>query len=724
MSSERDSAGHTAAHLCAKPVGMSSRKRAAGQGLQADMLAPKGGHAFTEHSAWLGWLNESLPKPAPASDAPRVMDLFAGCGGLGLGFEAAGFNTHGYEMKPAAARTYAANLHGGCDQVKLDLGEPDSQADVVIGGPPCQPFSQIGYQRGHRDARDGFPVFLDAVARVRPKVAIIENVRGLLFRNKDYLIAACRELERFGYQVDVRLLNARDYGTPQNRERVVIVASMVGWHWPEPAVEQPVSAGVALGPLAAAVPNDAKFLTESMDRYIADYEKRSHCINPRDLHLDRPARTLTCRNFGAATSDMQRIRLPDGRRRMLTVREGARLQAFPDWFEFAGNTYEQAEQIGNAVSPLMSLALARQVWRAMESPTLKSPRRPADMQSAHEETPVQEKVRQTITLLGDTGMNLRDLPPGRRERVAMALLAVAGLKPEDPWTAARSYLEDKSSPTPSQREILHFWNAHYGTKLADSSYDDVKRKALIHLEAHQLVTAGARNQNAAINDSTRGHAITLDGLALLRAYGSEAWPLALSAFRNAVPNLAKAAAERRRRAVVPVELPGGQALELTPSDHNTLQQAIVRDFLGGFARDARVLYIADAARKRGEDAELRAFKNEEAMQTLGLPPLRKGQKMVDIIAYSPSKNWLFLVEAVHSSNPLNTLRHQQLRQAMRGCKAGRVYVTAFAAKKDFRKYAADISWETEVWVAEDPDHLIHFNGDRFLGPHDGDEAGS
>lgn len=724
MTCERDSAGHTAAHLCAKPVGMSNRKRAAGQGLQADMLAPKGGRAFTKHSAWLGWLNESLPKPAPASDAPCVMDLFAGCGGLGLGFEAAGFNTHGYEMKPAAARTYAANLHGGCDQVKLDVGEPDRQADVVIGGPPCQPFSQIGYQRGHRDLRDGFPVFLDAVARVRPKVAVIENVRGLLFRNKDYLIAACRELERFGYQVDARLLNARDYGTPQNRERVVIVASMVGWQWPEPVVVEPVSAGVALGPLAAAVPNDAKFLTESMDRYIADYEKRSHCINPRDLHLDRPARTLTCRNFGAATSDMQRIRLPDGRRRMLTVQEGARLQAFPDWFVFEGNAYEQAEQIGNAVSPLMSLALARQVWRAMESPTLKSPRRPADTQSAHEETPAQEKVRQAITLLGDTGMNLRDLTPGRRERVAMALLAVAGLKPEDPWTAARSYLEDKSSPTPSQREILHFWNAHYGTKLADSSYDDVKRKALIHLEAHQLVTAGARNQNAAINDSTRGHAITLDGLALLRAYGSEAWPQALSTFRDAAPNLAKAAAERRRRAVVPVELPGGQALELTPSDHNTLQQAIIRDFLGGFARDARVLYIADAARKRGEDAELRAFKNEEAMQALSLPPLRKGQKMVDIIAYSPSKNWLFLVEAVHSSNPLNTLRHQQLRQAMRGCKAGRVYVTAFATKKDFRKYAADISWETEVWVAEDPDHLIHFNGDRFLGPHDDDMAGA
>ncbi len=174
--------------------------------------------------------------------------------------------------------------------------------------------------------------------------------------------------------------------------------------------------------------------------------------------------------------------------------------------------------------------------------------------------------------------------------------------------------------------------------------------------------------------------------------------------------------------MVSVTLPGEHSLELTPGEHNALQQAIVCEFLGGFAVDARVLYIADAARKRGEDGELRVFKDEETMHTLGLPPLRKGQKMADIIAYSPTKNWLLLVEAVHSSNPLNTVRHQQLRQAMQGCKAGRVYVTAFATKKDFRRYAADISWETEVWIAEDPTHLTHFNGDRFLGPHDEDAA--
>lgn len=261
----------------------------------------------------------------------------------------------------------------------------------------------------------------------------------------------------------------------------------------------------------------------------------------------------------------------------------------------------------------MSLALARQAWRAMETPTMRTPRRAADAPSAHEETPARAKVRQAVTLLGDVGLNMRDHTPWRRDRMAMALLAVAGLKPEEPWSAARSYLEDRASPTLSQRGILHFWNAHYGTNLADSSYDDIKRKDLAPLEASHLVMAGARNPDAPDNDGTRGHAITLAALPLLRAYGGKDWPLALTAFREAVPNLAKAAAERRRRTLVPVKLPGGRALELTPGPHNTLQEVIVRQFLGGFAPDAHVLYIADAASKRGEYAELRAFKDEEAM---------------------------------------------------------------------------------------------------------------
>lgn len=644
-----------------------------------------------------------------------------------MGFEAAGIRTRGYEMKAAAAQTYAENLNGACEQMMLDVGLPGAvpeAVDIIAGGPPCQPFSQIGYQRGKRDPRDGFPIFLDAVARLGPRVAIIENVRGLLFRNRDYLNQVADELRRLGYQVDARLLNARDFGAPQNRERVVIIGHKGGWEWPEPVIAEPVTAGQAIEDTAQTIPDDARFLSESMDRYVAEYERRSHCVNPRDLHLDRPARTLTCRNLGAATADMQRIKLPDGRRRMLTVGEAARLQGFPDWFRFAGNRYEQTEQIGNAVSPLMALALGRQVLRALENRMPSKPTRPNDQPtSLVGESAIETMTRQAATLLRDVGVDLRSMTPMHQRRTPWALLAIAHLKPGDPWSAARTWLEDGQTEPLSQREVLAFWNKHYGTKYADSSYDDVKRANLIHLEVVGLVQAGVgtKAKNPAENDPTRGHALTLEGLELIRAYGSPGWPEALARFREMTPDLARAAAERRRRVAVAIPLPGGTDLELTPGPHNDLQRKCVRDFLGRFAPDAKVLYLADAAKKSGEEGQRRKVFEQEQLLALGVPAFVQGQKLVDIIAYSEARRWLFLIEAVHSSNPLTPVRHILLRRAMAEAKAGRVYVTAFHGRRDFRKWAADISWETEVWIADHPDHLIHFNGDRFMGPHSGDD---
>lgn len=147
---------------------------------------------------------------------------------------------------------------------------------------------------------------------------------------------------------------------PQNRERVIVIGAKETIAFP-PEKNQRVTAGEALGQLALQAPEDSKFLTPSMDKYIAKYEKASKCINPRDLYLDRPAKTLTCINLAGATGDIHRVRLPDGRRRRLTIQEAARLQSFPDWFEFAGNETGIYNQIGNAVAPYFALALAQEI---------------------------------------------------------------------------------------------------------------------------------------------------------------------------------------------------------------------------------------------------------------------------------------------------------------------------------------------------------------------------
>lgn len=318
---------------------------------------------MTFRAPYLSFLETELQLPQTNKTQHLVIDLFAGCGGLALGFEATGFPTIGYEILADACATYQHNLPSVCHQVTLTpLSHLIEGATVIIGGPPCQPFSVSGHQLGLKDSRDGFPTFLAAVERYRPQLALFENVRGMLFRNHKYFAEIVLALKELDYIVEWEILNAAHYGVPQKRERLFCVAHKGGWEWPQKThLYSPYTAGEALGELAYLAPPNSKFLTPSMDEYIKKYEIASKCINPRDIHLDSPVRTVTCRNLSSPTGDMLRIRLPDGRRRRLTVREGARLQSFPDWFQFQGSQNNQFNQIGNAVPPLLAKALANSV---------------------------------------------------------------------------------------------------------------------------------------------------------------------------------------------------------------------------------------------------------------------------------------------------------------------------------------------------------------------------
>jgi DNA (cytosine-5)-methyltransferase 1 len=304
------------------------------------------------NSKLIPWVDTDLDK--------TVVDLFAGCGGLSLGFEANGFKTIGFEMDENASKTYNENLIGDCVNIKLTTDYIYPKADIVIGGPPCQPFSVGGKQLGLKDSRDGFPIFLSAIKQLEPDVLLFENVRGMLYKNKWYLKEVVEELESLGYIISYSLLNTLNYEVPQNRERIVVIGSKSKITLP-PKINRLVTAGEALGELAFQFDDNSKFFTESMDRYVANYEKASKCINPRDLYLDKPARTLTCRNLAGATGDMHRVRLKDGRRRRITVREAARLQSFPDWYSFSGTETHQFNQIGNAVAPYFAFHLAKHI---------------------------------------------------------------------------------------------------------------------------------------------------------------------------------------------------------------------------------------------------------------------------------------------------------------------------------------------------------------------------
>ncbi len=291
------------------------------------------------------------PDPLPKFLA---VDLFAGCGGLSLGFEAAGFETLAFEKNIDACETYNFNLLGDCQCNNLTLDYQFPKADVVIAGPPCQPFSVNGNQLGNRDSRNGFPICISAIEQISPEIFVIENVKGLLGKSRWYLDFVVEQLQSLDYYVTVTLLNAKHFLVPQNRERVFIMGCKKKPLKLEKSFEQLVTAGDALQEMAFQHDKDSKYLTIEMEKYIKKYEIASHCKVSRDLHLDRPSRTLTCRNLGGSTGDMLRVSLPNGRRRRIRTVESARLQSFPDWFEFKGSENSIFKQIGNSVPPMMA----------------------------------------------------------------------------------------------------------------------------------------------------------------------------------------------------------------------------------------------------------------------------------------------------------------------------------------------------------------------------------
>lgn len=150
--------------------------------------------------------------------------------------------------------------------------------------------------------------------------------------------------------------------------------------------------------------------------------------------------------------------------------------------------------------------------------------------------------------------------------------------------------------------------------------------------------------------------------------------------------------------------------------HNQLHADIIHEFCPRFiGENGTVLYIGDTASSRDEGGKFLHLESDYLLG-LGVSPMSH-DKLPDVVVYDTKKKWLFLIEAVTSRGPVSPKRWLELEDALKGCKVGRVYVTAFPDAKEFRKHAADIAWESEVWIADNPDHMIHFNGDRFLGPH-------
>lgn len=290
----------------------------------------------------------------------------------------------------------------------------------------------------------------------------------------------------------------------------------------------------------------------------------------------------------------------------------------------------------------------------------------------------------------------------QNERSALTLLALLDLKPATPWRNA-------SSPMCGITPMMEFFAKHYGKRYAPNSRETVRRATV-----HQFVEAGLIHPNPddparPINSGKTVYQVDAAALELFRAFGTRAWIKRLQTYLSFVETLRARYEQQRQMARIPIRLPRGKNITLSPGGQNVLVEQILREFCPRFVPGSTPVYVGDTADKW-------AYFDAELLTTLGIEIDAHG-KMPDVIIYHREKDWLVLVEAVTSHGPVNVKRHRELVKLFEGAKSGLVFVTAFLSRRALTKYIEEISWETEVWVAEAPAHLIHFNGQRFLGPY-------
>lgn len=291
----------------------------------------------------------------------------------------------------------------------------------------------------------------------------------------------------------------------------------------------------------------------------------------------------------------------------------------------------------------------------------------------------------------------------QNERSALSLLALVQLKEGSTWQTLQT-------PLLGIRAILDFCRNDYKRPYAENSRESFRKETM-----HQFVAAGLALQNPdaparAPNSPNWCYQISPKARALLETFGTPLWNDTLRNYLATVKTLAERYRKERSMSLVPCVLPDGPSLQLSPGAHSELIRDLIEKFAPRFVPGGKVIYIGDTGNKG-------VIFDESHLATLGVVVHERG-KMPDLVLHHTEKDWLLLIEAVTSVGPMDGKRHEELSTLFGSSRAGLVFITAFPNRDMMRKFLADIAWETEVWIADNPDHLIHFNGDRFLGPHD------
>jgi hypothetical protein len=309
------------------------------------------------------------------------------------------------------------------------------------------------------------------------------------------------------------------------------------------------------------------------------------------------------------------------------------------------------------------------------------------------------KIKEALSILDDLGVPRQQ----QNERSALTLLSLLGLKPASKW-------EDATDPLMGITPMMEFFEKYYGKKYAPNTRETVRRQTVHQFMQAALIVANPDNPSRPTNSPKAVYQVERSVSELIQSFGKPGWKRNLQEYLWTVDTLKKLYAQERDMRRLPIKLANGQKIRLSPGGQNVLVKKIIDDFCPLFTQGGRVIYVGDTQAKW-------AFFDLEALALLGVEIQEHG-KMPDVVVHQVEKNWLILIEAVTSHGPIDPKRRLELKELFSVSTAGLVFVTAFLDRKAMLKYLNDISWETEVWIAESPTHLIHFNGERFLGPYE------
>lgn len=310
----------------------------------------------------------------------------------------------------------------------------------------------------------------------------------------------------------------------------------------------------------------------------------------------------------------------------------------------------------------------------------------------------ENKIADAKQVLEDLGMPQAQ----RNDRSALCLLALLNVTDKKSWA-------DAENPLVGITPMMEFARDHYGRQYAPNTRETFRRQTM-----HQLVAAGIALYNPddparPVNSPNAVYQIESDTLTLLRSFATAAWNKKLAAYLENRQTLAARYAKEREMQKIPVELASGEMIRLSPGHHSDLIRAIIEEFAPRFVPAGVLVYVGDTGDKWG-------YFDKDLLAKINVAVDGHG-KMPDVVFYYPEREWLLLVESVTSHGPVDGKRHQELAELFAASTAGLVYVTAFPSRSVMGRYLRDIAWETEVWCADAPSHLIHFNGARFLGPY-------